>query len=111
MLAGSPVFDGAAGGDSFGGSEDAGMAAVVAGAASEGLAGGKYVVVPLDESCVVGSAMATGTLPAQQIPNSPTPRRRSALYFIIPRLAPMGERRGMPTLPTLREPSSWRKNA
>ncbi|HML28002.1 MAG TPA: hypothetical protein PKE16_04030 [Hyphomicrobium sp.] len=109
----------AAGGTSLGGSEGLGIAAVVVG--DEGVMaavpvdascfGGKYVVVPLDASCAAVSAIAAGTDPAQQAPNKLTPRRRSVNFLIIPRLAPMGERRSMPILPTLREPSSWRKNA
>jgi hypothetical protein len=74
------------------------MAPVVAGVAAgeevAALDGGKYVVVPLDEFSTAGSsARAAGMMPAEQTPNKLTPRRRSAKSLIIPRLAPIGERR------------------
>jgi hypothetical protein len=73
---------------SLGGSTDVGIVPVVAGFDDENV-----VVVPPAVSCVVDSAIA-GTLPAQQTPNKLTPRRRSTFCLIIPRLAPIGERRG-----------------
>jgi hypothetical protein len=70
---------------SFGGSDGVGIAAVVAGLVFDGT----------DASCPADSAAATGISPAaQQTPNKLMPRRRSALILIIPRLAPIGERRG-----------------
>jgi hypothetical protein len=91
VVAGAGAFGetDASGCTSFGGSTDVGIVPVVAGLEDE-----YVVVVPPEVSCVVDSAFATGTLPAQQTPNKLTPRRRNAYCLIIPRLAPIGERRG-----------------